>query len=65
MNENEIGRRAAERAAKAGFTLVEIIIAIAIVGIMAAVAVPNINKNTDDLNDAFAKIQILLHLQFK
>ena len=34
----------AESAAKAGFTLIEIIIAIAIVGIMAAVAVPNINK---------------------
>ena len=34
----------AEKAAKAGFTLIEIIIAISIVGIMAAVAVPNINK---------------------
>jgi len=33
-----------ERASRAGFTLIEIIIAIAIVGIMAAVAVPNINK---------------------
>ncbi len=33
-----------EKAAKAGFTLIEIIIAISIVGIMAAVAVPNINK---------------------
>jgi general secretion pathway protein G len=42
MNENI---KKAELAAKAGFTLVEIIIAIAIVGIMAAVAVPNINKN--------------------
>ena len=30
----------AEKAAKAGFTLIEIIIAISIVGIMAAVAVP-------------------------
>ena len=34
----------AAKAAKAGFTLIEIIIAISIVGIMAAVAVPNINK---------------------
>ena len=42
MNDNV---KKAELAAKAGFTLVEIIIAIAIVGIMAAVAVPNINKN--------------------
>lgn len=33
-----------EQSARAGFTLIEIIIAIAIVGIMAAVAVPNINK---------------------
>lgn len=36
---------AAAQALRAGFTLIEIIIAIAIVGIMAAVAVPNINKN--------------------
>ncbi len=42
---NEQDRRIAEQAAKAGFTLIEIIIAIAIVGIMAAVAVPNIQKN--------------------
>ena len=40
MNQQNI----TERAAKAGFTLIEIIIAISIVGIMAAVAVPNINK---------------------
>jgi len=43
MDNEQIKR--AERAAEAGFTLIEIIIAIAIVGIMAAVAVPNINKN--------------------
>ncbi len=42
MNEET---KIAESAAKAGFTLIEIIIAIAIVGIMAAVAVPNINKH--------------------
>ena len=42
MNEET---KLAESAAKAGFTLIEIIIAIAIVGIMAAVAVPNINKH--------------------
>ena len=41
MNEDT---KLVERAAKAGFTLIEIIIAIAIVGIMAAVAVPSINK---------------------
>lgn len=41
MNEDS---KIAEQAAKAGFTLIEIIIAIAIVGIMAAVAVPSINK---------------------
>ncbi len=35
-------RELTERAAKAGFSLVEIIIAISIVGIMAAVAVPNL-----------------------
>ena len=40
MNQQNI----TEKAAKAGFTLIEIIIAISIVGIMAAVAVPNINK---------------------
>lgn len=45
MNENEIKVKTAEQAAKAGFTLIEIIIAIAIVGIMAAVAVPNIRKH--------------------
>ena len=41
MNESKV----VEQASKAGFTLIEIIIAIAIVGIMAAVAVPNINKH--------------------
>ncbi len=43
MNDNNT--QAAELASRAGFTLIEIIIAIAIVGIMAAVAVPNIQKN--------------------
>ena len=47
MNSNQQKIETVEQAVKAGFTLIEIIIAIAIVGIMAAVAVPNIQKNIE------------------
>ena len=55
MKQQNIDREIAEQAVKAGFTLIEIIIAIAIVGIMAAVAVPNVSKYIDRANKTAAR----------
>ncbi len=49
---------------KKGFTLSEVLITIAIIGVVAALTIPNIIKNTQrkDLETAFKKV-ILLFLR--
>lgn len=42
----------AKKAAKAGFSLVEMLVVIAVIGIIAAIAVPNIGRINDSAKDA-------------
>ena len=56
MNKNEIAKVA--RKARQGFTLIEIMVVVGIIGLLVAVLIPNVTGKMNDARIASARVQI-------